>query len=309
MADFNSTDPNVQVEGAQNDQSGEQEKVVDSQESHNNAYDDFVIVDDGHAGAVDQHDTDGNDDADAGEGASEKDDSDNADQKEHQQSREDNAAARAARLRATKEAEARAEASKALAKAEADKRIRESGVINPYTKMPFNSVEEFEEYGRKVKESEIAKKAKETGKSVAQLTEEAENAEYIRRKRQEESEAEAKRKAEADRKEFFKNDLVAFMERYPAVDVTKLDNNQQFRKFCGSRYGKEPLADLYESYIELVGDAGKAATIKAEAKSARSTGAGEKGGEVLSPEQRKALDEWNRDNPEMAMTPKEFLSR
>lgn len=72
MADFNSTDPNVQVEGAQNDQSGEQEKVVDSQESHNNAYEDFVIVDDGHAGAVDQHDTDGNDDADAGEGASER---------------------------------------------------------------------------------------------------------------------------------------------------------------------------------------------------------------------------------------------
>ena len=308
MADFdNSTE---QIVESQEVQSGEQENVVDSQESYNSVRDDFRMVntDDNQAGVVDQQSGSEEEDGNTGEGAAEAE-SDGADRNEHHQTREDNAAAKAARLRATREAEAKAAKMQAEAKAEADRRIQAAGVINPYTGKPFSSIEEFEDYSKKVKDAEIAKKARETGKSVSQLTEEEEAAEYIRRKRQEESEAESKRREEDKQKEFFKNDLLDFMDRYPAVDVQKLDNNQAFRKFCGSRYGKEPLADLYESYVELVGDASKAATIKAEAKSARSTGTGEKGGEVLSPAQKKALDEWNKMNPEMAMTPKEFLSR
>ena len=31
--------------------------------------------------------------------------------------------------------------------------------------------------------------------------------------------------------------------------------------------------------------------------------------DVLTPEQRKVLDEWNAEHPEMAMTAKEFLRR
>jgi len=165
------------------------------------------------------------------------------------QSREENAAIRAARIRARREAEA------AAAKA-ADEGIASSGVINPYTKEPFRSVQEFRDYGKRVRQAEIAKAAKETGRSVEEL-----------------------------------------------------ENNQKFRRFCGSRFGREPLAELYGAYLEVVGTAGAAAVAKAAGRQQRSTGGGTAGGAALTPTQKAVLDRWNEEHPEMAMTAKEFLGR
>jgi hypothetical protein len=61
--------------------------------------------------------------------------------------------------------------------------------------------------------------------------------------------------------------------------------------------------------FEIVGEAGKAAVVKSEARAARSTGSGATGGGVLSPSQKKDLDAWNESHPEMKMTAKEFLER
>lgn len=121
--------------------------------------------------------------------------------------------------------------------------------------------------------------------------------------------------AEADesaaRQAFVRSDVLDFIERYPGFDadgLEALERNEQFRRFCGTRYAREPLAQLYGDYLSVIDGAGAAAVSKANSRSARSTGGGTAGGATLSPEQRKALENWNDENPEMAMTAKEYLS-
>ena len=105
-------------------------------------------------------------------------------------------------------------------------------------------------------------------------------------------------------------DTAAFAEAYPDVDLGKLDENRAFRRFCGSRYGREPLADLYGDWLEIAKEAQIGAVAKSESKSSRSTGAGGgSGSDTLTASQQRALDEWNRNYPNMKMTAKEFLSR
>ena len=115
----------------------------------------------------------------------------------------------------------------------------------------------------------------------------------------------------AARRAFVKNDVLDFMERYPGFDadgLEALENNEQFRRFCGTRYAREPLAQLYGDYLSVIGGAGAAAVCRANSRSARSTGGGTTGGAALSSEQRRALERWNEANPEMAMTAKEYLN-
>ncbi len=288
--------------------SGEQTEVVDQSES-------YIPEDEtlGVFGVIDSQDevVDHQGSEEEAEGAGESGDktgSEGADQGK-KQTHEDNAAAKAARIRAQREAQKALSEEKRRAQIEADRRIAESGVINPYTGMPFASVKEFEEYGSKVKTAELEKKARETGRTVEDLREEEENKAYIRKKRQEESEAADRAKQDEAEGEFFKNDLLDFMEKHPEVDVEKLDSNPVFRKFCGSRYGKEPLSDLYEAYADIVGESVRQGADRAQSRSNRSTGAGQPGGEKLTAQQKRDLERWNAENPEMAMTPKEFLSR
>ncbi|MBR6114617.1 MAG: hypothetical protein IKQ10_05465 [Oscillospiraceae bacterium] len=110
--------------------------------------------------------------------------------------------------------------------------------------------------------------------------------------------------------DFIARDYDEFARRFPRVDVAALDADGVFRRFCGSRYGKEPLADLYEDYLAVVSAVYETAMARIGSKSARATGSGRgSGGEALTAAQQRALDEWNRANPGMKMTAKEFLSR
>lgn len=294
----------------QNVQSGEQTGAVDQQESYNPAYDnnDKFDRDDSQTGAVDQSDLIEDEEDDVSEDTDIAD-PDDADQDSDSQTREDNAIARQARLRAAQEAKQQIETAKLEAVADADKRVAGSGIINPYTKLPFASVKEIEEYGKSMHELNLEEEAKKLGKTVEQLKEDAENAAYIKRKRHEESEAEKAKQKELESRRFIEEDIACFTERYPDVDLAKLDANEKFRKFCGSRYGKEPLADIYADYIDIVGEAQKQAEFKRKSKSERSTGTGASGGEMLTSDQKRDLEEWNAQYPELTMTPKEFLSR
>ncbi len=116
----------------------------------------------------------------------------------------------------------------------------------------------------------------------------------------------AEKKARLD---FAMRDLDAFLERHPDVDAERLMGNRGFVRFCGSRMGKEYLADLYDDYIALVNEAGAAAVARMRSRSVRSTGGGTAGGALLTPAQKYVLDAWNTEHPEMAMTAKEFLGR
>ena len=116
----------------------------------------------------------------------------------------------------------------------------------------------------------------------------------------------ASKKAQLD---FAMQDLDEFLARHADVDVEKLMANKGFVRFCGSRIGRERLADLYDDFTALVSEAGEAAVARAQSRSRRSTGGGTAGGALLTPAQKYVLDAWNTEHPEMAMTAKEFLGR
>ena len=125
----------------------------------------------------------------------------------------------------------------------------------------------------------------------------------------------AGRESERQRREdeqlrFLAEDALAFARRYPEVDLAELDASESFRRFCGSRYGRESVADLYADYLAIAGDAMRSAQASREARAARSTGSGGSGSyEALSPRERSELDAWNRAFPQMKMTAREYIGR
>ena len=213
-----------------------------------------------------------------------------------QQSHEDNKRYQAAR----KSGE---EAGYQRAMREINERIAKGRMRDPNTGEEIDSIDKLEGYTKTVRENRIQARAKAEGKSVAQVTEEEDTRDWI-------SEQRRKSKAQETGSDFIAKDLANFQARHPEADIAKLDNNASFRRFCGSRYGREPLADLYEDYLEIAGAQGAAALARAESKANRGTGSGGgSGSETLTASQQRALDEWNRNYPNMKMTAKEFLSR
>ena len=150
------------------------------------------------------------------------------------------------------------------------------------------------------------------GNALMQDLEEEEDAKEVVRKQKRERAEREKADAEAERqKDWIAQDAAAFVREHPDVDISKLDGNAKFRRFCGSRYGKEPLSELYADWQELVGEEAAAKAVEKSARKAeRSTGAG--GGGVsagLTAAQQRELDEWNREFPHLKMTAKDFLER
>lgn len=238
----------------------------------------------------------------AGERAEETGDA-GREQQRTEQTHEDNAAARAARIRAEQETTQRLQR-------QFDEQIAGMGVPNPYTGKPFGSFAEFREYGQKYRKEQLETEARTKGTTVEALEEERENKAFLARKRKEEKERLDAAEDARKKSDFLRTDLEVFLDKYPDVDPAKLEQNQAFRKFAGDRMYRVPLSELYGDFSELVGDVKRSAVEKASARQERSTGGGQGGGtELLTTSQRTALDEWNRENPDMKMTPKEFMGR
>ena len=214
------------------------------------------------------------------------------------QSREENARYQAARKAGESAGFRRAEEryQNALAKL---------GLSDPDGGGAIDSLDVLESYADKARAARLKKAAAESGRTVQDLEEEEDAKEVVRKQKRERAERE-KADAEAERqKDWIAQDAAAF------VDISKLDGNVKFRRFCGSRYGKEPLSELYADWQELVGEEAAAKAVEKSARKAeRSTGAG--GGGVsagLTAAQQRELDEWNREFPHLKMTAKDFLER
>lgn len=233
------------------------------------------------------------------------------------QSAQENAVYHLMRLRARREAEAEA-------RARLDAEIAGLGIEDPYNAgRTLNNLNDLRAYSENFRKGKIAAEAKKTGRSVSELEEEAANRAFLSSLRRTADQNAAKSAAQAavesqqarqaqERKAFIDADVLDFVRQYPEMDadgLAALENNRQFREFCGTRFGREPLAKLYDSYVKLIDAAGTAAVTKASERRARSTGSGTGGGAVLSPAQKIELDQWNADHPEMAMTAREFLGR
>lgn len=223
-----------------------------------------------------------------------------ADQQKTEQNRKMNAMMAAARRQAEKETRERVTA-------ERDEELAGMKIPNP-TKPGeyFRSMAEMAEYSKALKRSNAEERAKREKRDVSEILEEDENREYLTRKRREEA---ARNKPNAQ-EEFIRQDIENFRERHPDEDIAKVDGNKAFRRFAGSRYGKEPLADLWDDFLDVTGNAKNAAVERQKDRSERSTGSGNSGKPVaLTNAQQEMLDRWNENYPEMKMTAKEFLNR
>lgn len=237
----------------------------------------------------------------AAQGAEDEESSGDADR--GRQSHEDNRRYQAAR-------HAGEQAGYDRAMEEVNRRILRAGMRDPATGETIRDLEGLDAYSKAYRTQQIAARAKAEGRSVAEVTEEEDNKDFLREQRREAAEKKKREDEEARQQSWIAKDAAAFTAAYPDVDLAKLDGDAAFRRFCGSRYGKEPLADLYEDYLEIAGGAERAGALKAGSKSARATGTGGgSGSDTLTAAQQKALDEWNRNYPNMKMTAKEFLSR
>ena len=178
----------------------------------------------------------------------------------------------------------------------------------------------LESYADKARAARLKKAAAESGRTVQDLEEEEDAKEVVRKQKRERAERE-KADAEAERqKDWIAQDAAAFVREHPDVDIFVAAMDERLNDhgyiipglgFCGSRYGKEPLSELYADWQELVGEEAAAKAVEKSAKKAeRSTGAG--GGGVsagLTAAQQRELDEWNREFPHLKMTAKDFLER
>ena len=269
---------------------------------------DFAVVTDGHDGQTEEEKRDAFAAAENGNGGNAKEETSTADTepesgKAQQKQEDDSGRMQAARRSGEQEGYDRAYR-------EINQRIARSGMRNPGSGEAIQDIDALETFGQSVRKQRIQERAKREGRTEAEVEEEEANQEFLTQSRRN---AEEKKRAEADaakRNEWIDKDLRSFREKYPDVDIEKLDNNAEFRRFCGSRYAKEPLADLYADYMEITGGVAKAAAVRAESKDSRSTSGSRTGGGVtLTSDQRAELEDWNRRYPKLKMTEQEFASR
>ena len=221
-----------------------------------------------------------------------------------QQQREFNAAMAAARRRAEKDT------AEKMAR-QMDEDIAAMRIPNPAKPGSFfTGKKDLEEYSGALRRADAERRAKAENRSVEDVLEDDEDRAFIRQQRAAMAKVEAANKQKQERDAFIASDIADMQQRHPDVDIAALDNNPAFRRFAGSRYGKEHLADLYEDFVSVVGNASAAAAARNGDRTERSTGHGSGGGGgTLTAAQRAALKEWNDDHPEMRMTEKEFLER
>lgn len=185
-----------------------------------------------------------------------------------------------------------------------------AGLTNPETGEAFKDYGEFKAYGARRAAQKVKEDAAAAGKSVEEYQEDLADKDFVRGKRREHEEAEAKRRKEDEIREFAAKDARSFKERYPDVDPAKLEASEKFQRFAKGRLYKEPLADIYKDYVEFSTEAERAALARKESKDSRGTGSGAGAKDVtLTAAEQRQLDEWNERYPGMKMTAKEFKNR
>lgn len=122
--------------------------------------------------------------------------------------------------------------------------------------------------------------------------------------------AEAKAKEESDAA--WQTQIDEITEAHPEIDLETLEANQKFIKFIKGKNGMT-LKELYEDFIDFIGETESEAVKKAMSKAERSTGSGKGsgtgGGGKLTDAEKQTLKDWNAKNPKyLQMTETEFLA-
>lgn len=145
-------------------------------------------------------------------------------------------------------------------RAEAEQRAYERGRVeafkgmkNPFTGEEIQDALDVNEYQTML---EIERSG---GDPIADFAKYAKDTE--RKKLTEKDEQEIRRR---EAEVFVQKDTLAFGEANPDVDVPKLLADKRFARFAGSRVGKESLQQIYDDFIEFMGEVEAKAETKAE---------------------------------------------
>lgn len=161
------------------------------------------------------------------------------------QSQEDNSAARKARIQAQKEAEKLIEKAR---KEAYEKGLKEGqvktyiGKTNPYTNQIIKDEVDVQEY---LDMYEIDEKG---GDPIKDYNEK------IKQKTREEIKKQLENEKKQKEKEFFDNDVKEFIDKNPKVDINELFKNDKFKKFSKGKLGTQPLNEIYEDFVDIVGE-------------------------------------------------------
>jgi hypothetical protein len=167
--------------------------------------------------------------------------------------------------------------------------------------------QELEELQRMEDEDELtpaqARKMKSLEDSVKKLTD---SIQEITSEKQKATEAQ-KAKAEADAN--WEKQVTEMNEAHPDIDLEELAKNTKFTKFIKGK--GLPLIELYEDFVEFVGETEAEAIIKVKSKDIRSTSSGkgnnsEGNSYGLSAEEKALVEEHNKRYPKAKMSYKEY---
>jgi hypothetical protein len=124
---------------------------------------------------------------------------------------------------------------------------------------------------------------------------------------QEKQKLTAEQQAKIKAEEAWQKQVAEMTESYPDVDLDELSKNQKFIKFIKGK--GLPLKELYEDFVEFVGETEAEAIIKVKSKEARSTSSG-KGSNSdshgLTAEEKALVDQHNARYPKQKMSYKEY---
>jgi hypothetical protein len=114
----------------------------------------------------------------------------------------------------------------------------------------------------------------------------------------------------------FVNEVQEFQgnEKYKGVDLDKLLKDEDFSEFYQSSNPGLSISQVYDKYVKYVGGAEAAAMAKFKANADRSTASGKQRGDAggtygLTAAQIELVDQFNRENPKMKMTYKQYAER
>ena len=169
-----------------------------------------------------------------------------------------------------------------------------------------NELESLEEEADRTGTSpELLREIRELKKELKEVKDERKALNEVDEAKRKEAEAKIKIDADWDRQ------LTELNEAHSDVDPEELAKDAKFIKFAKSHKGD--IKEIYEDYLELMEDAAQNIAEKFKRSELRSTGGGKtppsSSGAKLSTAQQSTLEDWNKRNPRMKMTPQEFLSR
>ncbi len=158
-----------------------------------------------------------------------------------------------ARRRREQEETRRVEAAKREARVEAI--LETLGGVNPYTQESMKDARDVEIY-------ETMKKMADKGLDPVK--------DYPKYRAEQDRQAEAGRQAAQREADFIARDRVAFIEKYPDVDLDTLIADADFADYADGKVGRKPLAEIYAGYLRLSEkqSAGARAEAQAQAKAA-----------------------------------------